>query len=272
MKILQAQSYTTTRNPFSVPTHSFINPKIPIPLRHVGPTFSSTLSQFSITCRRPYPFQPKPFPPPPPQPPPSSSSSVGKLPAKVYVGHSVYKAKAVLTVSPRPGSLKKESLLIYETRGRAFEVCREGCVLLQFAPATVAYQYDWNRKQVFSLSVAEMGNLISLGPRESYEFFHDPFIGKSDEDKVRKYLKVEPLHDRSGHMFNISVQNELENINENISIPVTKGEFAVFDSLFNFIMPCLLGWTAFANSIKPEVYNRNPRNEYIGWNNFTRII
>ncbi|WJX57105.1 Single-stranded DNA-binding protein why1, chloroplastic [Trifolium repens] len=265
MKILQAQFYTTTTNPFSVPTHSFINPKIPIPLRHVGPTFSSTLSQFSITCRRPYPFQPKPFPPPPPQPPPSSSSSVGKLPAKVYVGHSVYKAKAVLTVSPRPP-------LFTTLKSGAFEVCREGCVLLQFAPATVAYQYDWNRKQVFSLSVAEIGNLISLGPRESYEFFHDPFIGKSDEGKVRKYLKVEPLHDRSGHMFNISVQNELENINENILIPVTKGEFAVFDSLFNFIMPCLLGWTAFANSIKPEVYNRNPRDEDFGWNNFTRII
>jgi hypothetical protein len=48
--------------------------------------------------------------------------SVGKLPAKVYVGHSVYKAKAVLTVSPRPGSLKKESLLIYETRGSKFLV------------------------------------------------------------------------------------------------------------------------------------------------------
>lgn len=32
--------------------------------------------------------------------------------------------------------------------------------------------------QVFSLSVTEIGNLVSLGPRESCEFFHDPFKGK----------------------------------------------------------------------------------------------
>lgn len=32
--------------------------------------------------------------------------------------------------------------------------------------------------QVFSLSVTEVGNLVSLGARESCEFFHDPFKGK----------------------------------------------------------------------------------------------
>lgn len=32
--------------------------------------------------------------------------------------------------------------------------------------------------QVFSLSITEIGHLISLGPRESCEFFHDPFKGK----------------------------------------------------------------------------------------------
>ncbi|PNX54449.1 single-stranded DNA-binding protein WHY1 chloroplastic-like, partial [Trifolium pratense] len=57
---------------------------------------------------------------------------------------------------------------------------------------------------VFSLSVAEMGGVISLGGRESCEFFHDPFMGKSDEGKVRKVLKVEPLPDGSGFFFNLS--------------------------------------------------------------------
>ena len=32
--------------------------------------------------------------------------------------------------------------------------------------------------QVFSLSVWEMGTLLSLGPTDSCEFFHDPFKGR----------------------------------------------------------------------------------------------
>ncbi|MBO8831400.1 hypothetical protein INO48_14060, partial [Staphylococcus aureus] len=86
---------------------------------------------------------------------------------------------------------------------------------------------------------------------ESCEFFHDPNKGKSDEGKVRKVLKVEPLPDGSGHFFNLSVQNKLLNVDENIYIPVTRAEFAVLTSAFNFVLPYLIGWHAFANSIKP---------------------
>lgn len=262
MKMLQLQppqSYTTTTNPFSVPTHSFINntPKKSIFLPRVGPTFSPNL-----TCRQPELFQPKPFPPPQrPQPSSSSSSSVRELPLRVYVGRSVYKGKAVLTVSPVPPEFTSLD-------SGAFKISKEGLMLLQFAPSAGFRQYDWSRKQVFKLSVDEMGNLINLGARESCEFFHDPFMGRSDEGKVRKVLKVEPLHDGSGHMFKLSVQNKLKNIDENIFIPVTKAEFAVFNSLFNFIMPCLLGWNAFADSIKPEVNiaNRRRREEDFEWN------
>ena len=77
MKMLHLQppqSYTTTTNPFSFPTHSFIKtPKNSIFTPRVGPTFSSPL-----TCRKPELFQPKPFPPPQRPQPPSSSSSSGK--------------------------------------------------------------------------------------------------------------------------------------------------------------------------------------------------
>ncbi|CAH2037731.1 unnamed protein product, partial [Thlaspi arvense] len=65
-----------------------------------------------------------------------SSQNAEGLPARFYVGHSIYKGKAALTVEPR-------------------------------AP-----------EFVFSLSVTEIGTLVSLGPRESCEFFHDPFKGK----------------------------------------------------------------------------------------------
>ncbi|XP_061338815.1 single-stranded DNA-binding protein WHY1, chloroplastic [Gastrolobium bilobum] len=251
--MLQLHSITTNK-PCPVPNHCYITPKS-IPLRPLRPsihtpTFSLKLPPFSVKCRHTELFEPKPFPSPPQRPP------VGALPPKVFVGHSVYKGKAVLTLTPRPPEFASLD-------SGAFKISKEGYVLLQFAPAVGMRQYDWNRKQVFSLSVSEMGTIISLGARQSCEFFHDPSMGKSDEGKVRKVLKVEPLPDGSGHFFNLSVQNKLENTNESIIIPVTRAEFAVFSSIFNFIMPYLLGWHAFANSIIPQdssrVNNANPR-------------
>ncbi|XP_010480475.1 PREDICTED: single-stranded DNA-binding protein WHY1, chloroplastic-like [Camelina sativa] len=170
-------------------------------------------------------------------------------PARFYVGHSIYKGKAALTVDPRaPEFVALDS--------GAFKLSKDGFLLLQFAPSAGVRQYDWSKKQVFSLSVTEIGTLVSLGPKESCEFFHDPFKGKSDEGKVRKVLKVEPLPDGSGHFFNLSVQNKLLNVDDNIYIPITRAEFAVLISAFNFVLPYLIGWHAFANSIKPEDANK----------------
>lgn len=183
-------------------------------------------------------------------------SQPGQLPARVYVGYSIYKGKAALTVEPRPPEFSPLD-------SGALKLSKEGYAMLQFAPASGVRQYDWSRKQVFSLSVTEIGNIISLGARDSCEFFHDPNKGKSDEGRVRKMLKVEPLPDGSGHFFNLSVQNKITNVDESIYIPVTKAEFAVLVSSFNFVLPYLLGWHTFANSIKPEDANRlngaNPR-------------
>ncbi|XP_073134222.1 single-stranded DNA-binding protein WHY1, chloroplastic-like [Henckelia pumila] len=176
-------------------------------------------------------------------------SQPGQLPPRVYVGYTIYKGKAALAVEPRPPEFSPLD-------SGAFKLSKEGFVLLQFAPAAGVRQYDWSRKQLFSLSVAEIGNIISLGTRDSCEFFHDPNKGRSDEGKVRKVLKVEPLPDGSGHFFNLSVQNKLINVDENIYIPITKAEFAVLVSSFNFILPYLLGWHTFANSTRPEDASR----------------
>ncbi|CAN8305229.1 unnamed protein product [Cochlearia groenlandica] len=207
-----------------------------------------------------------------------TTSNAEGLPARYYVGHSIYKGKAALTVDPRaPEFVALDS--------GAFKLSKDGFLLLQFAPAAGVRQYDWTKKQVlgsylftsyvslsriwlsicrmlqvFSLSVTEIGTLVSLGPRESCEFFHDPAKGKSDEGKVRKVLKVEPLPDGSGHFFNLSVQNKLMNVDESIYIPITRAEFAVLASVFNFVLPYLIGWNAFANSIKPEDSNRANNN------------
>ncbi|KAI3941604.1 hypothetical protein MKX01_018194 [Papaver californicum] len=173
----------------------------------------------------------------------------GALATRVFVGHSIYKGKAALTVEPiSPEFLPLES--------GAYKLSKEGFVLLQFAPGVAVRQYDWNRKQVFSLSVTEIAALMNLGIKDSCEFFHDPFKGKSEEGKVRKVLKVEPLPDGSGHFFNLNVQNKLLNVDENIYIPVTKAELTVLNSAFSFILPYLLGWHTFVNSIKPSDTSR----------------
>ncbi|KAB5544972.1 hypothetical protein DKX38_013084 [Salix brachista] len=205
----------------------------------------------------------------------------GESAPKLFVGHSIYKGKAALTVEPRSPEFSPLD-------SGAYKLVKEGFVLLQFAPAAAVRQYDWTRKQVFSLSVTEIGHLVSLGPKDSCEFFHDPNKGKSEEGKVRKLLKVEPLPDGSGHFFNLSnslslellivlmdlfftsfaftlnstivfcggVQNKVLNIDESIYIPVTKAEYTVLTSAFNYILPYLLGWHAYANSIKPDDSSR----------------
>ncbi|XP_009758353.1 single-stranded DNA-binding protein WHY1, chloroplastic-like [Nicotiana tabacum] len=246
---LQNPSKTSSPYPYHQPlsfSSSFNN---------INPLYSNTKCSkalprnLSLTCRHSEYFEPQ-------QQQQQQQQQQGASTPKVYVGYSIYKGKAALTVDPRPPEFSPLD-------SGAFKLSREGFVLLQFAPAAGVRQYDWGRKQVFSLSVTEMGSLISLGAKDSCEFFHDPNKGRSDEGKVRKVLKVEPLPDGSGHFFNLSVQNKLINLDENIYIPVTKAEFAVLISAFNFVVPYLLGWHTAVNSFKPEDASRsnnaNPR-------------
>ncbi|ERN04401.1 single-stranded DNA-binding protein WHY1, chloroplastic isoform X2 [Amborella trichopoda] len=208
---------------------------------------------FTLKCRRPEYFEPQKFTPPADN---SFNGQSSGLSGRVYVGHSIFKGKAALTIEPKaPEFTALES--------GACKVVKDGSILLQFAPAVGTRQYDWNRKQVFSLSVAEIGALMSLGMKDTCEFYHDPFKGRSEEGKIRKVLKVEPLPDGSGYFFNLSVSNRPLNIDDSIYIPVTKAEFAVIVSAFNFILPYLLGWHAFAESIRPvdtsQLTNANQR-------------
>nr|ACJ84322.1 unknown [Medicago truncatula] len=188
---------------------------------------------FTIRCRHSDVFNPSPSNPPPPATTPPNNPLVGALPPRVYVGHSIYKGKAALTITPTPPKF-------VTLDSGAYKISRDGCLLLQFAPSVGPRQYDWNRKQLFMLSVDEMGSVISLGARESCEFFHDPFKGGSDEGKVRKVLKIEPFPDGSGFFFNLSVQDKIVNVDVSMNIPVSKAELSVLRSIFKYIMPYLL--------------------------------
>ncbi|XP_026665922.1 single-stranded DNA-binding protein WHY1, chloroplastic-like [Phoenix dactylifera] len=208
-------------------------------------TLAPKKKKLSVSCRRSDYFDQQRLASPAPRDSSFAPQPPGVQSSRVFVGYSIYKGKAALTVEPKaPEFTPLDS--------GAFKVSKEGFILLQFAPAAAVRQYDWNRKQVFSLSVPEIGALMALSEKDSCEFFHDPFKGRSEEGKIRKVLKAEPLPDGSGHFFNLSVQNRLLNVDESIYIPITKAEFAILKSAFNFILPHLLGWHAFANAIKPE--------------------
>ncbi|GAV87585.1 Whirly domain-containing protein [Cephalotus follicularis] len=258
--MLQPQQFLSSHSsspPFSIQT---LNPTAHLtqspPQSFNSSNFSQTLTlssnnysdQKRLTVKCQY-FDQQKFTSSIPSPTDSASPAVGGSRPRFFVGHSIYKGKAALTVEPRaPEFVSLDS--------GAFKISRDGYVLLQFAPAAGVRLYDWSKKQVFSLSVTEIGTLLDLGARGSCEFFHDPFKGKSDEGKVRKVLKVEPLPDGSGHFFNLSVQNKSLNMDESIYIPITRAEYAVLTSAFDFILPYLIGWHAFADSIKPEDSNR----------------
>ncbi|RVW70065.1 Single-stranded DNA-binding protein WHY1, chloroplastic [Vitis vinifera] len=238
----------TIQNPRLCPNHSLssLHSSSPLSFTSRTPLLLSTTRLFrkkrSLQCRQSDYFQQQNITR---RQPPNDSSFGGALQPRVFVGHSIYKGKAALTVEPKaPEFTPLDS--------GAFKVSKEGFVLLQFAPAAGVRQYDWGRKQ----------NIMILGAEELPTRI-------CEEGKVRKVLKVEPLPDGSGHFFNLSVQNKLLNMDENIYIPVTRAEFAVLISAFNFIVPYLLGWHAYANSIKPDdtsrVNNANPRSGDFEW-------
>lgn len=159
---------------------------------------------------------------------------------KIFAQHTFYKGKSALSISPGKPVFKTND-------AGAIILEREGSVFMEFAPSTGPRQYDWSRKQIFALSVIELGGLLGLTTSENCEFFHDPHMGSSNAGMVRKTLKVEGMPDKTGFFFNMSVVNKLENVEERFTVPVTKAEFAVMRSSFNFIIPYLMGWHAYTN-------------------------
>ncbi|KAG0461495.1 hypothetical protein HPP92_021792 [Vanilla planifolia] len=204
-----------------------------------------TLKRLHVSCHRSNYFEQQSVPSRSPEQMSFASQSNGNHSYRVY-GVLHLQGKAALSVEPRPPEFSLVD-------SGAFKVSKEGFVLLQLAPAVGTRQYDWSRKQIFSLSVGEIGILMGLGAKDACEFFHDPFKGRSEEGKIRKFLKVDPLPDGSGHFFNLNVQNRLLNVDESIYIPITRAELIILNSAFNFILPYLMGWHALAETINPEV-------------------
>ncbi|KAK9991359.1 hypothetical protein SO802_026344 [Lithocarpus litseifolius] len=59
-------------------------------------------------------------------------------------------------------------------------------------------------QKVFALSPTEVGSMISLGPKDSCEFFHDPSMLSSNAGQVRKSLTIKAHADGTGYLISLS--------------------------------------------------------------------
>ncbi|KAH0716445.1 hypothetical protein KY284_009350, partial [Solanum tuberosum] len=91
----------------------------------------------------------------------------GKREGRVFAPYSVFKGKAALSAEPRLPTFNR-----LDSGG--VKLNRRGVIMLTFWPSVGERKYDWEKRQLFALSATEVGSLISMGTRDSSEFFHDP--------------------------------------------------------------------------------------------------
>ncbi|XP_076953246.1 single-stranded DNA-binding protein WHY2, mitochondrial-like [Bidens hawaiensis] len=162
----------------------------------------------------------------------------GRMSSRIFADYSIFKGKAALSAAPvLPTFSKMDSGFT--------KIDRRGVIMLTFRPAIGERKYDSEKKQLFALSVTEVGSFISLGPGDSCEFFHDPSMQSRDAGQVRKSLSVKPHTD--GYFISLSVTNNILKTNERFTVPVTIAEFAVLREAFSFALPHIMGWAHCTN-------------------------
>jgi hypothetical protein len=119
---------------------------------------------------------------------PSQGDSGYSSSAKVFSSYSIYKGKTALQLKPIMPTVS-----INKQTGNRI-LTRDGALLMEFAPvlATTAAsaaspisrgghgshrEYDWSKKQYFSLNVNELGELCSFDKSKGMQFLHDPNLG-----------------------------------------------------------------------------------------------
>ncbi|KAG8378565.1 hypothetical protein BUALT_Bualt08G0150100 [Buddleja alternifolia] len=179
--------------------------------------------------------------------PPDAISAV-----KIFAPYSIYKGKAALSADPLlPTFSKLES--------GDYRVERRGVIMLTFWPAIGERKYDWEKRQKFALSATEIGSLISLGSKDSCEFFHDPSMQSSNAGQVRKSLSIKPHADGSGYFISLSVANNIQKTNDRFIVPVTSAEFAVLRTAFTFALPHIMGWDQYTSQLPHRPNQSSPK-------------
>ena len=109
---------------------------------------------------------------------------------RTYIEYKLYKTKGAVALKPIPATIKLD--------GPVRTVEKDGVLLLEFAPLSgVAAQsaaaggygkkdYDYSKKEFFSLSVTELGDLIHMKETDSLNYVHTP--NGMYNDKVNVYI------------------------------------------------------------------------------------
>ncbi|KAL8233206.1 hypothetical protein R6Q57_002984 [Mikania cordata] len=178
----------------------------------------------------------------------------GRISNRIFADYSIFKGKAALSATPVLPTFSK-------TDSGYTKVDRRGTIMLTFRPAIGERKYDSEKKQLFALSVTEIGSFISLGPGDSCEFYHDPSVMSRDAGQVRKSLSIKPHTD--GYFVSLNVTNNILKTNERFTVPVTTAEFAVMRAAFSFALPHIMGWAQSTNpqadSFGKDVLKVHPR-------------
>jgi hypothetical protein len=174
-----------------------------------------------------------------------SSAPKGYIADRIFAPFSVYKGKAALSVTPILPTFTK-------LNSGTLVVDRRGVMLLKFLPAIGERKYDNEKRQVFALSATEVGSLISLGSKDSCEFFHDPSMLSSNAGQVRKSLSIKHHADGTGYLISLNVVNNILKTKEFFTVPVTTAEFAVMKTACSFALPHILGWDRLTNQLSQD--------------------
>ncbi|CAL9240275.1 unnamed protein product [Arabidopsis halleri] len=164
-----------------------------------------------------------------------SGKDAPKPSGRLFAPYAIFKGKAALSVEPVLPTFT-------EIDSGNLRIDRRGSLMMTFMPAIGERKYDWEKKQKFALSPTEVGSLISMGSKDSSEFFHDPSMKSSNAGQVRKSLSIKPHADGSGYFISLSVNNSILKTNDYFVVPVTKAEFAVMKTAFSFALPHIMGW------------------------------
>ncbi|XP_048227162.1 single-stranded DNA-binding protein WHY2, mitochondrial isoform X2 [Ricinus communis] len=176
----------------------------------------------------------------------------GSFEQRVYAPYSVYKGKAALSVQPvLPTFSKLDS--------GHLKVERRGVILLTFLPAIGERKYDYEKRQSFALSTTEVGSLISLGPKDSFDCFHDPGMLSSNAGEVRKSLSLKPHAEGGGYFISLTVVNNILGTNDRFSVPLTAGEIAVLKTACSFALPHIMGWDRLTAKTPRNIVGNPPK-------------
>ncbi|KAK7337967.1 hypothetical protein VNO77_18561 [Canavalia gladiata] len=171
---------------------------------------------------------------------------------RISAPYSVYKGKAAFSLSPRlPTFTKLDSGTVV--------VDRRGSIMMIFMHAVGERKYDWEKRQRFALSATEVGSLITMGPQDSCEFFHDPSMLSSNAGQVRKSLSIKPHANSNGYFVSLTVVNNLLNTKDHFNVPVTTAEFAVMKTACSFALPHIMGWDRITNQQSRDTVGLPPK-------------